>query len=89
VIDQLTQGVEPLRAFILPGGTAAAAALHLARTVCRRAERAVIRLGETPGDPGEPIAQVFLNRLSDLLFAAARYANRRQGDVLWRTDGLG
>jgi cob(I)alamin adenosyltransferase len=49
----------------------------------------VIRLGETPGDPGEPIAQVFLNRLSDLLFAAARYANRRQGDVLWRTDGLG
>ena len=89
VIDRLTEDVEPLRAFILPGGTTAAAALHLARTVCRRAERAVIRLAETPGDPAEPAAQVFLNRLSDLLFAAARYANRRQGDVLWRNDGLG
>jgi len=89
VIDRLTGDVEPLRAFILPGGTTAGAALHLARTVCRRAERAVIRLGETPGDPGEPAAQVFLNRLSDLLFAAARYANRRRGDVLWRNDGPG
>lgn len=88
VIDQLTGEVEPLRAFILPGGVAAAAALHLARTVCRRAERAVIKLAETSGDPGEPVAQVFLNRLSDLLFAAARYANRRRGDVLWRSDGL-
>lgn len=88
-IDRLTQDVEPLRAFILPGGAPAAATLHLARTVCRRAERAVLRLGETGGDAGEPAAQVFLNRLSDLLFAAARYANRGLGDVLWRNDGLG
>ena len=89
VIDRLTQDVAPLRAFILPGGEPAAATLHLARTVCRRAERAVIRLGDAPGDSGEPAAQVFLNRLSDLLFAAARFANRRTGDVLWRKDGLG
>lgn len=85
VIDGLMGSVEPLRAFILPGGTAAAAALHLARTVCRRAERAVIRLGEGPEPTAEPQAQVFLNRLSDLLFAAARHANRRRGDVLWRS----
>jgi cob(I)alamin adenosyltransferase len=85
-IDRLTDAVEPLRAFILPGGTGAAAALHLARTVCRRAEREVIRLAEAPAESAEPDAQVFLNRLSDLLFAAARYANRRQGDVLWRSS---
>ncbi len=83
VIDSLASEVEPLRAFILPGGAVAAAALHLARTVCRRAERAVIRLGEGLEPSAEPQAQVFLNRLSDLLFAAARYANRRRGDVLW------
>ena len=87
-IDRVTQEVEPLRAFILPGGAPGAATLHLARTICRRAERAVVRLAETPGDAGEPAAQIFLNRLSDLLFAAARYANRGAGDVLWRSDGF-
>jgi cob(I)alamin adenosyltransferase len=86
-IDDLDGQLEPLRAFILPGGTAGAAALHLARTACRRAEREVVRLAQSPGETAEPAAQVFLNRLSDLLFAAARYANRRAGDVLWR--GLG
>jgi len=83
-IDALEDQLDPLRAFILPGGTPAAAALHLARTVCRRAERDVIRLADTPGEPPAPGARIFLNRLSDLLFAAARVANRAQGDVLWR-----
>jgi cob(I)alamin adenosyltransferase len=86
-IDALDDRLEPLSAFILPGGTAGAAALHLARTVCRRAEREVVRLTQNPEEAAEPAAQVFLNRLSDLLFVAARYANRRTGDVLWR--GLG
>lgn len=89
LIDHLVSEVEPLRAFILPGGAAAAAALHLARTVARRAEREVIRLSESPGECAEPDAQIVLNRLSDLLFAAARVANRRQGDVLWRSGALG
>ena len=88
-IDRLEDAVEPLRAFILPGGTAGAAALHLARTVCRRAERSVVALSENAQDTGEPDALILLNRLSDLLFAAARFANRRQGDVLWRSGGLG
>jgi cob(I)alamin adenosyltransferase len=85
-IDQLDGELEPLRAFILPGGALGAAALHLARTVCRRAERAIVRLAEAPGEAGEPQALVFLNRLSDLLFVAARFANRRRGDALWRSE---
>jgi cob(I)alamin adenosyltransferase len=84
-IDALDAGLAPLRAFILPGGTPAGAALHLARAICRRAERAVVRLGEE--EAPEPGALVFLNRLSDLLFVAARFANRERGDILWR--GLG
>jgi cob(I)alamin adenosyltransferase len=86
-IDALEDQLEPLRAFILPGGSAAAAALHLARTVCRRAERDVIRLAQTPGEPDAADARIFLNRLSDLLFAAARMANLDRGDVLWRALG--
>ena len=78
-IDRLEGELPPLKAFILPGGVPAAAALHLARTVCRRAERSVVALGE------EPEAAIFLNRLSDLLFVAARAANRDRGDVLWRS----
>jgi cob(I)alamin adenosyltransferase len=80
-IDRLEAQLEPLKAFILPGGAPAAAALHLARTVCRRAERAVVAVGE------EPEALIFLNRLSDLLFVAARWANRDRGDVLWKSEG--
>jgi cob(I)alamin adenosyltransferase len=75
-IDQLESELPPLRRFILPGGAAAGAALHLARTVCRRAERRMVLLG--PGEvPSELLA--YVNRLSDFLFVAARAANRRAG----------
>jgi len=82
-IDDGEQELEPLKAFILPGGTAKAAALHVARTVCRRAERAVIALQRDTEVP--PIVVVYLNRLSDLLFVLARVANRRAGagEVTW------
>lgn len=83
-IDRYEAQLAPLERFILPGGTRAAAALHLARTVCRRAERRVVHLREKePLDP-EPLR--YLNRLSDLLFVLAREANRRAGvaDVEWQ-----
>ncbi len=68
--------MKPLRAFILPGGSKAGSLLHLARTVCRRAERAVVALG---GDPAvDPMVLVYLNRLSDLLFVMARYENHKR-----------
>jgi cob(I)alamin adenosyltransferase len=73
-IDALEQELQPLRRFILPGGSSQGALLHLARTVCRRAERRVVALG--PGAV-EPIVIVYLNRLSDLLFVMARAANHR------------
>ena len=75
-IDRLEGELPPLRRFILPGGSQAGALLHLARTVCRRAERRTIGLGP---DAVEPIVIVYLNRLSDLLFVMARSANRRAG----------
>ena len=75
-IDSLEVELPPLRRFILPGGSPAGALLHLARTVCRRAERRVIALG--PGAV-EPILIVYLNRLSDLLFVMARAVNHRAG----------
>jgi cob(I)alamin adenosyltransferase len=83
-IDQLNAELSPLTSFVLPGGSPAAAALHLARTVCRRAERAAVRLAASDGESvGEP-ALKYLNRLSDLLFVAARWANAKgKGDVLW------
>jgi cob(I)alamin adenosyltransferase len=77
-IDRLEDGVPPLRRFVLPGGSPAGSLLHLARTVCRRAERRVIGLG---ADAVEPIVVVYLNRLSDLLFVIARSANHRAGVV--------
>lgn len=85
-IDGASDETPPLRSFIIPGGSEGASALHLARTVCRRAERAVVRLaGEEPTN-----AEVvrYLNRLSDLLFALARLENHRAGvpDVLWQKD---
>jgi cob(I)alamin adenosyltransferase len=82
-IDRFEAELEPLRQFILPGGTPAAAALHLARTVCRRAERCVVTLAET--ETISPRVVVYLNRLSDLLFVLARVPNRREGlpDVPW------
>lgn len=72
-IDALESELPPLRHFILSGGSPAGAALHLARTVCRRAERAVLSLG----DDVDPVLLVYLNRLSDLLFVMARVANHR------------
>ena len=82
-IDDGEAELEPLKAFILPGGTAKAAALHVARTVCRRAERAVIHLQHDTDVP--QIVVVYLNRLSDLLFVLARVANKRAGagEVTW------
>jgi cob(I)alamin adenosyltransferase len=83
-IDALNEGLSPLTSFILPGGTPAAAGLHLARTVCRRAERAAIRLRDEGGEALGAPALKYLNRLSDLLFVACRHANDQgRGDVLW------
>ena len=83
-IDQLNSELSPLNSFVLPGGSAAAAALHLARTVCRRAERTAVALADQPGEEVSGPALRYLNRLSDLLFTAARWANGRgQGDILW------
>lgn len=83
LMDAAEEELPPLRAFILPGGTAKAATLHLARTVCRRAERRVVELAGTETVPG--LFLVYLNRLSDLLFTLARLANHRAGvaDVIW------
>ncbi|MFO0849427.1 MAG: cob(I)yrinic acid a,c-diamide adenosyltransferase [Gemmataceae bacterium] len=81
-IDRLNERLDPLRSFVLPGGTPAAAWLHLARTVCRRAERAVVTL--TRSEPVNPQVVIYLNRLSDLLFVLARVANDDgKADVLW------
>ena len=82
-IDDGEAELEPLRAFIIPGGTPKAAALHVARTVCRRAERHVVRLQHDVELP--PLAIIYLNRLSDLLFTLARLANHRAGagEVTW------
>ena len=83
-IDSLNAGLAPLRSFILPGGTAVAAYLHLARTVCRRAERLMVQLRDQPGESVTPQALQYVNRLSDFLFVAGRHANDRgAGDVLW------
>jgi cob(I)alamin adenosyltransferase len=86
LIDALEAEVTPLAQFILPGGSPAAAQLHLARTVCRRAERRVVALQRKPGELVPPALIVYLNRLSDLLFVLARVVNHRGGvaDVPWR-----
>jgi len=83
LLDRQTAEVGPLENFILPGGTAGAANLHLARTVCRRAERILVTLAHA--ESVEAWALKYLNRLSDALFVMARYENRRKGvgDVLW------
>jgi len=82
-IDAGEAELEPLRAFILPGGTPKSAALHVARTVCRRAERRVVHLQQSISVP--PLVTIYLNRLSDLLFVLARVANRRAGatELTW------
>ena len=83
-IDLLNGELAPLKSFVLPGGTAAAARLHLARTISRRAERVMVALANTPGEQVAPTALRYVNRLSDFLFVASRHVNRREGDVLWK-----
>jgi cob(I)alamin adenosyltransferase len=83
-IDRLNAELAPLRSFVLPGGSAAAAYLHLARTICRRAERLIAELKDMPGEPVGPDVLKYVNRLSDFLFVASRYANGKGArDVLW------
>jgi cob(I)alamin adenosyltransferase len=84
-IDRLNDELEPLRSFILPGGGAAAAHLHLARTVCRRAERLIAELNDKPDESVTPEVLKYVNRLSDFLFVAARHANGKGArNVLWK-----
>ena len=85
-VETFNADLGPLKEFVLPGGTRAAAIAHVARTVCRRAERALVRLAAT--DPVSDAARRYLNRLSDLLFVLARTLNRAGGraDVLWQRD---
>ena len=77
--DRFNEQIEPLKSFVLPGGTEAGARLHLARTVCRRAELAALAVS-----PANPAALTYLNRLSDLLFILARVANAGHGEPLWQ-----
>jgi cob(I)alamin adenosyltransferase len=83
-IDALNDRLAPLTSFVLPGGTPAAAYLHVARTICRRAERIMVELAARPGEPVGATGIQYMNRLSDLLFVASRAANHNgEGDVLW------
>jgi cob(I)alamin adenosyltransferase len=83
-IDTLNRELQPLRSFVLPGGTPAASFLHLARTVSRRAERLMVALAARPNEPVSSAALRYINRLSDFLFVAARYANEKgKSEVLW------
>jgi cob(I)alamin adenosyltransferase len=83
-IDRLNAELAPLRSFVLPGGSAAAAYLHLARTICRRAERLIAELKDKPGESVGDDVLKYVNRLSDFLFVASRYANGKGArDVLW------
>ncbi|MEM1371614.1 MAG: cob(I)yrinic acid a,c-diamide adenosyltransferase [Pseudomonadota bacterium] len=83
-IDQLNSELKPLKSFILPGGTPAAAHLHLARTVCRRAERLMVTLAAREGEHVSKAALTYINRLSDFLFVVGRYLNDKGAkDVLW------
>ena len=83
IMDETEQELLPLRSFVLPAGAPKAVALHLARTVCRRAERSVVSLSQSSDVPAQFL--IYLNRLSDLLFTLARLANHRAGvsDVTW------
>ncbi|MGA7974652.1 MAG: cob(I)yrinic acid a,c-diamide adenosyltransferase [Pseudolabrys sp.] len=83
-IDRLNEGLAPLKSFILPGGSAASAWLHLARTVCRRAERIMVELMDQPGEEVSAPSLKYVNRLSDYLFVVGRHANDKgAADVLW------
>ena len=83
-IDRLNAELAPLRSFVLPGGSPAAAYLHLARTICRRAERIMVELKDMPGETVTAASLKYVNRLSDFLFVASRHANDKgKRDVLW------
>jgi cob(I)alamin adenosyltransferase len=83
-IDAMNEKLAPLRSFVLPGGSAAAAYLHLARTITRRAERHMVQLATDPDEKVSGAALRYVNRLSDLLFVLSRVANAHgEGDVLW------
>ncbi|MBL8557735.1 MAG: cob(I)yrinic acid a,c-diamide adenosyltransferase [Hyphomonadaceae bacterium] len=83
-IDRLNADLAPLTSFILPAGRPLCAHLHVARTLCRRAERIIAHLSNVPEERVSPDALRYANRLSDFLFVAARWSNRADGDVLWR-----
>ncbi|MGI9464533.1 MAG: cob(I)yrinic acid a,c-diamide adenosyltransferase, partial [Aestuariivirgaceae bacterium] len=84
-IDQLNDELVPLRSFVLPGGHAAAAHLHVCRTVCRRAERVMTALAQVDQEPVSDAALRYINRLSDFFFVASRWINaKHDGDVLWQ-----
>ena len=84
-IDRFNAALQPLRSFVLPGGSAASAYLHLARTICRRAERLIAELKDKPDESVSSEVLKYVNRLSDFLFVTSRYANSRgAGDVLWK-----
>lgn len=85
--DEQNESLSTLRSFVLPGGTAGAALLHVARTIVRRAERSTWAALAAHGDTMNPLTARYLNRLSDLLFILARRANSGQGDVLWKPGG--
>jgi len=83
-IDEMNAELKPLKSFVLPGGSPASAALHVARTVCRRAEREMVALSAQENEPVGAAALKYINRLSDFLFVAGRYVNDRgKSDVLW------
>lgn len=83
-IDALNSGLKPLRSFVLPGGSPASAALHMARTVARRAERLIVELGEQPGEHVNPAVVKYINRISDFFFVAGRVVNNNGADdLLW------
>jgi cob(I)alamin adenosyltransferase len=83
-IDRLNADLAPLRSFILPGGSVVAAYMHLARTMCRRAERIMVQLRDQPGELVTDASLKYVNRLSDFMFVAGRYANDKGArDVLW------
>ncbi len=84
-IDELNAEMKPLASFVLPGGSPAGAALHVARTVCRRAERKMLELAALDGETVSTPAREYINRLSDFLFVASRYVNDKgTADVLWK-----
>jgi cob(I)alamin adenosyltransferase len=85
--DHFNEGLPVLRSFVLPGGSAASALLHVARTVVRRAERSTWAAIEVHGDTMNPLTAKYLNRLSDLLFILARRVNEPDGDLLWKPGG--